>query len=105
MTIDLYFRENLLYAARSIDDKSRPLDTYDRFPTHLLLFEDTVLRGDFLLCVCQQRHVQVMFVAKVGLSLDFVRTDPDDDDTFICELIFGIAEPASLFRSPGGVGL
>jgi len=46
-----------------------------------------------------------MLVPEVGLSLDFVRADSDGNGTLFAELNFGIAEPASLSGSPGGVRL
>ena len=54
--------------------------------------------------VAKQRDVEVIFLGERGVLIDAVETGAHHGDVLLIKVGFLIAEPATLNRSPGGVG-
>jgi hypothetical protein len=55
--------------------------------------------------IAKQRKRKVVFLGKVGILLDVIEADAEDLNVVLVEVANLIAEPATLDRSAGGIGL
>jgi len=105
MSVDLYFRKELLDHAVLSDDESSAFDAHHLPAVHALFFVDTVCRCHLPFGVGEQGHIQTVLVPEPGLLRDVVRTDPNDNGSSLFNLGFCIAEPGCLPGSARRVSL
>lgn len=55
--------------------------------------------------IAEKREVEVEFLRERAVVVDAIETDTEDVNVLLGVLLSLVTEPATLFRSPGGVGL